>query len=141
MAVAGPAIASAPELYRVKLFALKLPRTANELPAFVSTTLSEELPLNVVAMNGALCVMAPLVVFRERLPLTSIVDPTLKVPVLIASPARGVDAPTAPEKVVAPEVLVLSEKPPSTVDAKPIAPPAVSLTVAAQVSVTALAND
>jgi hypothetical protein len=62
-------------------------------------------------------------------------------PVSIAKVVRGVAVPTPPENVVVPEVLVVSPKLPSTVDAKPIAPPPVSLSVVSQVNITALAND
>jgi len=139
----GPLITKAPALFRLKLLALKLPRLKNELPEFVSATLFAELPLNLFAENAALCEMATfvLVVVSERLPLTWIVDPRLKVSALIVRLVNGVAPPMAPEKVVAPEVLVVSPKPPSTVDPNPIEPPAESLTVASQVSVTALLND
>jgi len=104
----GPSIASGRPLLKLKLPALKLPRSANALLEFVSIALWMELPLNVFAENGALCVMSLFVVFSERLPLMWIVDPTFKVPVLIVRLVNGAKDPMGPKKVVAPEVLVIS---------------------------------
>jgi hypothetical protein len=104
--------------------------------------LPDELPVNVFPTdNGAPWLIAPFVAFSERLPLTWIAGNRDKVPVSIAKVVKGVAVPTASENVVVPEVLVVSPKLPSTVDAKPMAPPPVSLSVVSQVNITALAND